>query len=121
MTKGIKKHERLKSRKLITELFANGKIHKAFPVIAIYLPLQDSESIKVGFSVPKKRIKLAKDRNTLKRRMREAFRIERGEKDIHLVGMAVMFIYVKNEPSEYSVFEKSMGRLLEKLKTDQST
>jgi hypothetical protein len=53
--------------------------------------------------------------------MREAFRIERVEKDIHLVGMAVMFIYVKNEPSEYSVFEKRMGRLLEKLKTDQST
>ena len=55
---------------------AEGKHVKSFPLRLIYSPLNhDGEfPIKVGFSVPKRNVKLAVDRNRIKRLMREVYR-----------------------------------------------
>lgn len=117
MNRKFSKNERLKSRKLIQNIFRKGKSIKAFPVIAVYLPGQEHDGVKVGFSVAKKKIRKAVDRNLIKRRMLEAYRINRDVYEVsNIPGLALMLIYVKDEPESFEIIEKRMCRIFEKLK-----
>ena len=71
------KIEKLKSNKDLEELFAEGKSIYENPIKAIYKLKTDKTKITISatVSVPKKIQKLAVDRNLLKRRMREAYRL----------------------------------------------
>ena len=57
------KQEKLKSRKTIDLLFLKGSSFTKSPVKLIYVPIEDYEVNKVGFSVPKKLFKKALDAN----------------------------------------------------------
>jgi ribonuclease P protein component len=120
------KEEKLKSKKLIDQLFAEGKHVKSFPLRLIYSPLNhDGEfPIKVGFSVPKRNVKLAVDRNRIKRLMREVYR-----KNKHLFLDNIenkyvnMFIYMAKEEIKYTDLElclkKVSTKLITKIKEDE--
>lgn len=74
--------ERLKLRKQIETLFQTGEAFSVFPLRIIYLlaPVADSQPdspVKIGFSIPKKRIRKAVGRNKIKRRLREAWRLQK--------------------------------------------
>lgn len=116
MKQSLGKAEKLKSRKLIGELFSTGKSVKAFPLIAVYLPLPKGENTLFGVSVAKKRLKKAVDRNLVKRRLREAYRLNKAS-FLQEEGpqMAIMIIYLKGEIAGYHELEKSMKKLLNKL------
>ena len=76
----FKAYERLKGKKRIATLFQEGHIINDFsPLQLIYLPVEDEAMTyhQVLFSVPKKRCKHAADRNRLKRKMREAYRLNK--------------------------------------------
>lgn len=69
------KNQKLKSRKLIAKLFSVGKVVKAYPLRAVYLPIDEvkddfqyslAKNSQLAFSVPKRRFKLAVDRNKSK-------------------------------------------------------
>ena len=119
MKNSFGKAEKLKSRKLIEQLFAEGKSVKAYPVIAVFLPSEDSVvHSQVGFSVSKKRFKKAVDRNLVKRRMREAYRLNKeilGERALS----AIMFIYVGKAIPTYAEVETAIVKALKKLKEYQ--
>jgi ribonuclease P protein component len=116
MNQRFTKKEHLKSRKLIQELFHSGKAIKAFPLLAVYMPLQNMPTLQVGFSVSKRKLKLAVDRNTVKRRIREAYRLHRDSFELNSkADMVVMFVYIKNGFSDYQQIEKAMKKLMEKL------
>ncbi len=108
----FKKIERLCSKKAIDELFAKGKSKTQFPIKLVYLP-SDFESefqVRAMFVVPKKKHKRANKRNTIKRRMREAYRLNKQTlydalKDKKL---DLMFIYLSNEEFTYQEIEKSI-------------
>lgn len=113
------KIERLCSKKAIDELFASGKSKTQFPIKLIYKPV-DFESpfpVRAMFVVPKKKHKRANKRNTIKRRMREVYRLHKHNLyNAHKTQkLDIMFICLTNEELEYAVIEKSMLQLMETL------
>src|SRR5580765_8282307 len=97
--------ERLKSRKLIEQLFSEGKSFSLHPYRVYYLfsphPPDSKFSIQFGVGVSAKNFKKAVDRNRVKRITREAYRMQKTElqnklntKALHL---NVFFIYTGKE------------------------
>ena len=109
---------RLKSEKSISGLFEKGKSRSLAPLRLLYVINENSDASlpKAGFSISKKNFKRAVDRNLLKRRMREAYRLN---KDILFnnyeklpPGLEIMFIYTSQEIQSYRNIESSMIILL---------
>ncbi len=78
--KSFPKSEKLKLKKQIDALFHNGKAFQFEYLRFIWMLTDISEtcpsSVKFGVSVPKKKIPKAHQRNTIKRRIREAWRLQ---------------------------------------------
>ena len=110
------KREKLKSRKIIASLFSEGKSVSKFPVRLIYLPIEDLSLNKAAFSVPKRRFKLAVDRNRIKRLMREAYRKHKGALNSNKGGnFALLFLYIGKDDGEFGEIDKAIAALLKKL------
>ncbi len=106
----FRKHEKLKSRKLIARLFEEGKSVKKFPVRLVYLQTDHTSKAKVqaGFSVPKRNFKKAVDRNRIKRLIREAYRNQKPDLYDQLEKPYIfMFTFIgKAEPAYLEVEQK---------------
>ena len=76
----LPKSERLHAEKEIKELFNEGSSFFLFPFkIQFFVKKEGGDGTpKVLFSVSKKKIKKAVDRNFIKRRMKEAYRLNKG-------------------------------------------
>lgn len=75
----FRKEERLCSRKHLELLFKNGSSFLLYPFRVSYLFIDQPADVpaQVVINVPKKRYKRAVDRNLLKRRIREAYRLNK--------------------------------------------
>lgn len=77
------KEERLCSKAMIDDLFAHGQSFFVYPFKVVFstIPVEQPQlnpyPARVLFSVPKRRFKLAVDRNKLKRLLREGYRREK--------------------------------------------
>jgi len=115
----FKKGEKLKSRKLIEQLFKDGKRLRSFPIQMMYLEIkhESDELYQAGFTVSKRHFKRAVDRNRLKRLMRESYRLQKqvitAEK--YTKKYIFMFIYLSNEKLTYQDIAIHMKSLLEKF------
>jgi len=121
---GFGKAEKLKSRKMVEELFARGKSFNVFPIRISYkfLPLFGNEKtiLQVGVSVSKRNFKKAVDRNRIKRLLREAYRLQKQElikvlKEQGKIGY-VFFIYTDKPMPQYQIMFSTMTKCLEVLK-----
>ena len=116
MKKNFGKKERLKSRKLIGQLFDEGKSFKKFPLKLLYLPLENGESNQVTVTVPKRSFKLAVHRNRIKRQMREAYRLNKTLiVNTNGTKFALLFLYMARDKQPYANIEKATITLLKKL------
>ncbi|MCF8381411.1 MAG: ribonuclease P protein component [Bacteroidales bacterium] len=115
------KNEKLKSRTAINMLFEQGKTEYIYPVKIFWLtqPKDSSSEVKAGFSVPKKKFKRAVDRNLLKRRMREAYRLNKAEIIKQAIekecSLSLFFIFTANTILDYHQIEKSVVTQLKTL------
>jgi len=73
------KKDKLKSKKLIEQLFTEGKAVTAYPLKLVYLKTEftDGSLLKTGVSVSKRLHKTAVSRNKIKRLLREAYRLNK--------------------------------------------
>ena len=118
----FKKEERLKSRKLIGQLFKEGHSFSSFPLRLVWIKTEvpaEKFPVQMALTVPKRAFAKAAHRNVLRRRIREAYRLHKhslyekmGEQE-HLY--ALMFIYVAKESMDYHSIEKAMVKGIQRL------
>ncbi|MBP2831123.1 ribonuclease P protein component [Aquimarina sp. U1-2] len=111
------KKERLKTNKIIEQLFSDGKSIAKYPVRLVYTKtyFEDEIPIKAAVSVSKRNFKKAVDRNRIKRILRESYR-----KNKYLVPhtthqFAFMFLYSGKEMPEYEVIVSKIHVILQQF------
>lgn len=115
------KEERVTGEKRIEKLFTDGQSFIAYPLRVVFMEYECEKprSASVLISIPKKRLRLAVQRNRMKRLIREAYRLNK-----HLFcgtclkdgcGIDIAFIYIKNELSEYAAVEKGIHKALREI------
>lgn len=120
------KHERLKSRTSIQELFLNGKVLYSPPVKILYKLAQEAENesfpVKCGVSVSKKKFRKAVERNLLKRRMRESYRQSKNFLIWYVVENSltvnIFILFHSDREMSYAEIDKGIKKGLEKLKIE---
>jgi ribonuclease P protein component len=115
------KNERLKSRKLIEQLFSTGKSFSVFPYRVVYLRTGITVTMQAGFGASGKNFKKAVDRNRIKRLTREAYRLQKKALNNKLEEnnqrFALFFIYTGKDLPAYTLVYEKMGIILQKLIT----
>jgi ribonuclease P protein component len=102
-------------------LFSKGGSFSAYPVKMVYVetPVNMIFPAQAMFVVPKRNYKRAHDRNKLKRRMREVYRLNKSllYDSIEVSGkkLLIAFIYTGKKQEEYAVIELSVIKLLSRL------
>jgi ribonuclease P protein component len=116
------KEERLCNKKLIDQLFHNGSSFLCYPFKVSWLIATDPQLFpaQVLFSVSKKRYKKAVDRNQIRRRIREAYRMHKQEYLYSLLSDAdknIVFSigFVGKNIAPYDFIEKKILKLLTQL------
>ncbi len=118
----FKKEERLCNKRLIDELFHNGSSFLCYPFKVSWLVVTGPHQVpaQVLFAVAKKRYKRAVDRNLLKRRMREAYRLHKQQSLYDFLShtdksITLSISYIGKEINEYKVIEKKMLKMFVQL------
>ena len=114
----LNKKDRLKSKKLIEELFTDGKSISVYPMRLIHLEKEHcgNHFVQSAFSVSKRKFKLAVHRNRIKRLMREAYRTNHETilQDIDKKHI-IMITYIDENVPIYVELEEKMILLLIKF------
>ena len=122
--------ERLKSRKLISRMFGAGQSFGQYPLRLVWIPQEApglSFPVQVAFSVPKKKFKSAVRRNRIRRKMREAWRLNKHRlyqalQSQKAPSYAFMIIYIADEALSYKEIEQATRQMIRrflKKRTDQ--
>lgn len=112
------KQERLKSRKLIEKLFAEGKSVKNFPLRMVFLQTSHTSTfpIQAAFAVPKRTFRKAVDRIRIKRLMRETYRLQKEIVYSNLEKPHICMIsYIGKEEIPFTELYSKMTHLLQLL------
>lgn len=112
--------EKLKSRKLLNQVFAEGKSLNAFPLKITYTSkeVDGTSTAKIGVGVSSRHFKKSVDRNRVKRLLRESYRLQKfcllemlpEKKQLH-----VFILFVGKDISETSLIPEKMQLILQKL------
>jgi len=118
------KEERLCSKKSLDLLFKNGSSFLLYPFRVTYFFVAEPHKFpaQVVINVAKKRYKHAVDRNLIKRRTREAYRLQKQELLYSFLAdkpelLLLSLQYVGKQKYDYVFFEKKLAQALKKLNT----
>ncbi len=121
------KREHLKSKSIIDALYSTGVATTVYPLRAVFMPLKESDKAPTAtilISVAKKRFHHAVDRNLVKRRIREAYRLSKQEFCRKLeergVKIAVAIQYIDTKQNSTHFIRQKMMKLLDKILEKQN-
>jgi ribonuclease P protein component len=116
---GLGKEQRLKSQKVIEEVFNGGKSFSSGSIRVHYLFTENGPNLQFGAGATTRNFKKSVDRNKIKRRLREAWRLQRLILTELLLQqnhkLAVFFIYSGKELPEYKVIYDATTKAISKL------
>lgn len=131
----LRKRDKLRHRTLVDNLFANGTSLYEFPLRLVVAKIGKDElsgffrdevpgrigKMQMLITVPKKKRHRAVDRVLMRRRIREAYRLnrldllDRIEEDDSIDTICLAFIYLSDKNRDYDMIEEKMEALLSKL------
>ncbi len=114
----LKKKEILSGKKEIAELFTTGKSLFVYPLKVFYKISSKTEQhtgkVLFSVSVPKKKFNKSHDRNLLKRRIRESFRLNKYELLNRIednVQLSIMIVFIGNKEESYHVINRAVLKI----------
>ncbi len=115
----FKKEERLCNKKLLDGLFRSGFSFLCYPFRVSWMQVDAAlpATVQVVFAVSKKRYRRAVDRNLIKRRMRETYRLHKQELlylPLHEQNQQLVLSinYIGKEITDFKFMDKKMIKLL---------
>lgn len=116
----LTKKNRLKRTKDIQQVFYQGDKHFAFPLKFVWVVSKsEAPGYRIGVSVAKRNLKRAVDRILIKRRMKEALRLNIPNLNSYLMenqlALDLMMVYVSKSVEEYTLIEKRISKFLDEL------
>ena len=117
---GLPKQERLCSLHAQRRLFTEGVSGFVYPFrYNTYIEKSTPSTVEVLFSVPKRNHKRANKRNLLRRRMKEAYRLQKHPlwQHVEATGVAIdmALVYSSKEVVAYKTIENAIRRILEQV------
>lgn len=122
------KNYKLCSKTTIQSLFDSGTSIKSYPFVAIFKEIEFDTDIpfKVVFSAPKRTFRKAVQRNAIKRKSKEAFRLNKNTLESYLkknnTQIALFLVYSTSEEFDHLILQKKINKLFDKIikKLDES-
>jgi ribonuclease P protein component len=118
----FKKEERLCNKRLLDKLFHSGSSFLCYPYRVLWFeaPVPQQSTVQVVFAVAKKRFRRAVDRNLIKRRTREAYRLHKQEllyKPLQEQNKQLILSvnYIGKEINDFAFVDKKMAKLMIQL------
>ncbi len=132
----LRKSAKLRHRTLVQELFQKGKSVYSGPLRVTFRALSEDElkgsfkktipdmmgPVQFMITVPKKKRRHAVDRVLMRRRIREAFRLQwhplkqRIQDDPNIRTLSLAIVYMENENSEMAAITAAVGSVLSKVR-----
>lgn len=109
----LPKSSRLHLKRDIETVFQSGRVAGSKPLRCFFEELDGGDQSQILISVPKKMFKRAVDRNLLKRRVREAYRLNRavfGQRSFRTA-----FVYNKPFEASFADIEVAVKRIFEQI------
>ena len=126
----LTKKERLCGKSVISDLFNSNNTLFCYPFRCLWSTppiserrfdknIDDSARVSVLFSVPKRKVKQANKRNLLKRRMKEAYRLNKHSMTDSLYAndksLNVALLYISSDILDYHKIEAAIKTLLHEI------
>lgn len=111
--------EKLKSRKLLNRIFAEGKSINAYPLKVLYLISETTTKQNLaGVGVSSRNFKKAVERNRIKRLLRESYRLNKNilaDAVLENQQLIVFFLFTGKDLSDATLISEKLPLLMQKI------